>query len=137
MEKNIKLVYYGIITIAVIIYAVWIGSDETAASGFGLSLSYILMGIAILGALVSSGLFIKNNPKNAKKLLMVLGALVVVCGLSYAISDGVVLDEYADYDVTTVSKSKLIDMGIYLTLVLGFGAIILTVVTEALTLFKK
>ena len=137
MGKTGKMVYYGIIIVLVIAYVVWLASDSRAASGFGLNLTYVLGVLAVLGTLVSSVLYIANNPKNAKKLIIGVCVLAVICGVSYIASSGEVLDSYAKYDVTTVAKSKLIDMGMYLTSVLGVGSVVLAVVTEAVSLFKN
>ena len=137
MGKTGKMVYYGIIIVMVIAYVVWLASDSRSASGFGLNLTYVLGVLAVLGTLVSSVLYIVNNPKNAKKLIIGICVLAVICGVSYIASSGEVLDSYAKYDVTTVAKSKLIDMGMYLTLVLGVGSVVLAVVTEAVSLFKN
>ncbi|MDA8886367.1 hypothetical protein OAD66_05155 [Bacteroidia bacterium] len=137
MGKSIKMVYYAIVIVLIITYIVWITRDPNAASGMGLWISYILGGIAVIGTLVSSLLFIVNHPKNAKKLLIAIGALALICVVSYTMSSGDVLDSYADYGVTTTSKSKLIDMGLYLSLFLGIGAAALAIVTEAVSLFKN
>ncbi|MGB1037476.1 MAG: hypothetical protein ACPGYY_02435 [Bacteroidia bacterium] len=137
MGKNIKMAYYGLVIVLVLWYVVWIASDPIGASGLGLWISYILGGVAIAGTLISSVLYIKDNPKNSKKMLIMVGALLLICGISYAISGGELNDSYAKHGVETVSQSKRIDMGMYLTVFLGFGAIILAVATEAISLFKN
>lgn len=142
MGRGIKIGYYALVFVATIAYCIWVlTSDglmaESDASGFGLNLTYILAAVAILAALVSSVLFVINNPKGAKKMLIGVGALAVICIIAYTMSDGHLGPDYAKYDVTTESKSKLIDMGIYLTVILGVGSVILAVVTEAISLFKN
>ena len=137
MGKSIKVVYYAIIIALVIAYIFWITRNPSAASGFGLNISYILAAIAVVGTLISSVLFIVNNPKNAKKLIIGIVGMLVICGIAYAMSDGALGPDYEKYDVTTASKSKLIDMGMYLTVFLGVGAFVLAVVTESISLIKN
>jgi hypothetical protein len=142
MGKNIKMIYYTIVILAVIAYVYQIASsgspmEEGSASGFGLNLTYVLSFVAILGAVISSVLFIVHNPKGAKKILIGIGVLAVICIIAYSISSGELGPDYAKYDVTTESKSKLIDMGMYLTVILGLGSVVLAIVTEGISLFKN
>ncbi len=138
MGGRIKMIYYAVVIVAVLFYVIQLFTgDSTSASGFGLNFTYVLSFIAIAGALISSVLFITHNPKGAKKLLIGVGVLAVVCILAYTMSSGELGPDYAKYDVTTESKSKLIDMGMYLTLFLGIGSVVLAVVTETVSLFKN
>ena len=138
MGGRIKMIYYAVVIVAVLFYVIQLFTgDSTSASGFGLNFTYVLSFIAIAGALISSVLFITQNPKGAKKLLTGVGVLAVVCILAYTMSSGELGPDYAKYDVTTESKSKLIDMGMYLTLFLGIGSVVLAVVTETVSLFKN
>lgn len=138
MEGRIKMIYYAVVIVAVLYYVIQLATgDSNSASGFGLNFTYLLSFTAIVGALVSSVLYITHNPKGAKKLLIGLGVLAVVCILAYTVSSGDLGPDYAKYGVTTESKSKLIDMGMYLTLFLGVGSVVLAIVTETVSLFKN
>jgi hypothetical protein len=68
---------------------------------------------------------------------MGVGTILLVCLISYFISSGNLGDDYEKYNITTESQSRFIDMGIYLTLFLGFTAVISIVVSEAVALLKN
>jgi predicted membrane-bound spermidine synthase len=68
---------------------------------------------------------------------MGVGTILLVCLISYFISSGSLGDDYEKYNITTESQSRFIDMGLYLTLFLGFTAVVSIVVSEAVALLKN
>jgi len=78
-----------------------------------------------------------NSPKNAVKPLIGFGLILLVGVISFFVSPGEVLDEYIEFGIETVNQSKIVDVGIYLTLVLSAAAVVITLVSEGISLFKN
>jgi len=92
---------------------------------------------ALVSIVVSSVMYLINNPKSSKSLLIGTGVIAIICIIAYSASSGVIDESYEKYNITQVSQSKLIDMGLYLTLTLGVTAIVSIIVSEAVALFKN
>lgn len=137
MNKNLKMLYYALVILLVIIYVVWMIRSPYSSPDMGIMLAIILAVLAVGGVLVSFVGNIMNNPKSTKKLLIGIGAVVVISIISYAIAPGTVADKYIQYGIETVGQSKMVDVGMYLTVILGFGAVILAIASEAVTLIKN
>lgn len=78
-----------------------------AISNFGLILSYILLGAALLAALFVAVKGLTTNPKGAKVSLIFIVGFVLVFAISYGMADNEVLDAYKKFDITP-SMSKFI-----------------------------
>ncbi len=137
MFKSGRIIFYSVVVVLVFIFMILVSNDDYAGSEMGLWIAILLAFGAVLSIIVSSVIYLKNNPKSSKSLLMGVGTILLVCLISYFISSGNLGDDYEKYNITTESQSRFIDMGIYLTLFLGFTAVISIVVSEAVALLKN
>jgi len=100
----------------------------------GLYVMYVFLIVAIGAAIIFPTLNAIKTPGIFMKMLIAVGALVVVFGISYALSSSEVTPGQAALGVTT-SSAKLISAGLtmfYLTLVLAFGGLAYSEITKAL-----
>ena len=137
MFKSRRVIFYSIVVVLVFIFLILVSKDDYAGSEMGIWLAILLALGAVLSIVVSSVIHLKNNPKSAKSLLMGVGAILVVCLVSYFISSGNLGDDYEKYNITTESQSRFIDMGLYLTIFLGFTAVVSIIVSESVALLKN
>lgn len=137
MFKSRRVIFYSIVVVLVFIFLILVSKDDYVGSEMGIWLAILLALGAVLSIVVSSVIHLKNNPKSAKSLLMGVGAILVVCLVSYFISSGNLGDDYEKYNITTESQSRFIDMGLYLTIFLGFTAVVSIIVSESVALLKN
>jgi len=137
MFKSGRVIFYSIVVVLVFIFLILVSKDDYAGSEMGIWLAILLALGAMLSIVVSSVIHLKNNPKSAKSLLMGVGSIIVVCLVSYFISSGNLGDDYEKYNITTESQSRFIDMGLYLTIFLGFTAVVSIIVSESVALLKN
>lgn len=139
MGKIGKIIYYSIVVVLVIVFLAWLfgfDEDEFSGSGFGLLLGAIFAIIALLGVIVSSVLYIKDNPKSAINMLVGAGVILVLGLVTYLIAPGLITDHHIKYEMESVTKSKLVDMGLYVTITLSVVAVISILASEAVSLIK-
>lgn len=137
MNKIGKIIYYAVIVVAVLVYVIVLVGDDMAGSSIGITIGLILSAAAVLGTVLSSVMYLINNPKSAKSLLVAAGVLILVCVLGYTMSPGELGLDYDKYEITTSHQSKMVDMGIYLTLFLGVVSVVSILVSETIALFKN
>jgi len=137
MGKIGKIIYYSIVVVLVIALLVWLfGFDEYSGSGFGLLLGAIFAIIAVIGVVISSVLYIKDNPKSAVNMLVGAGAIIVIGLVMYAIAPGLITEHHIKYEMESVAKSRFVDMGLYLTIALSVIAVVSILASEAVALIK-
>ena len=137
MFKSSRIIFYAAVVVLVFIFMIVLSNDDYAGSEMGIWLAILLAFGAMLSIVASSVIHLKNNPKSSKSLFIGVGVIVLVCLISYFISSGTLGENYEKYNITTESQSRFIDMGIYLTLFLGFSAVVSIIVSEAVALFKN
>ncbi len=145
LGKILSFLTYGMIGITVILVAMFYLGGNVEGEAYPTPVNtdlllvwgMILFGIATLLAVVFPILQIITNPKGAGKGLMGLLALVVVVLISYALSDGTLLDlpGYTGPDNNPTSL-KFADTVLYTMYILGVGAILSIVGTEILRRFR-
>lgn len=101
-------------------------------ANYGIIICYILFAVAALAAILFPVLQLIQNPKNAKGALVGIGALVVVFGISYALSSDVNPSKM-EVSAETV---KQVGTGLYAFYILAIVAIAATVYSEVSKLFK-
>jgi hypothetical membrane protein len=85
-----------------------------------LNVAYIYFFVALLGALASTVLGAMAKPGSVKGSAIGIGAMVVVIGISYAMSSGEILSYYPQS--VTESAVKWSEAGLYTLYALFFGA---------------
>jgi small-conductance mechanosensitive channel len=140
MNNIIKIAFYVVVVLALFIgVAVFIWGDRNPAKGSSISLilAYTLLLVAIGFTVVASIGNMIQHPKSSVKMLIGIGAVLVIGLIGYAVSSGDVLDQWEKFGVTTSNQSKWIDAAWYLV----YGALGISIVgilvSEFSGLFKK
>lgn len=129
MQKGLNILMYALMLVGVLVFV--LAATETNMDGI-LYTSYAYFGVAILITLAGSVMGMARKPENTKNSIIGLVALIVVMGLSYAMSTG---DDYALYD-TTEGWSAWTDTLLYATLILSIGAIASWVYASVVKMFR-
>jgi hypothetical protein len=101
---------------------------------FGLYAFYVLLAVAVLAAIVFPIVNGIKSPKELKGSLIGLGVLLVIFGISYAISGSEVSSRQMSLGVDE-TEMKLIGAGIvmfYITLVLSIVGLIYSEISKAI-----
>ena len=131
-----------IVSLVILVWGFIKGYPESAASDNGtvdplLYWAYIMLGIALF-CVVVFGIMVAamNNPKSLIKLLIGLVAIVVVCGIVYAVSKGApavgLTTEQPD-----ASTLKLTDTVLNLTYLAGGLAILAIIAGEIISAIRN
>ena len=96
---------------------------------FGLILTYLLIGVAIIACVASPILQIKNNKKKTTKMIMPIMALVLILFLSFLIASNEVLPNYTDSNGALISAnlSKIVGgalISFYLLSLFAIGSVL-------------
>jgi len=100
-----------------------------------LIITYVLLGIGTLGAIIFPIINMVGDLQKAKRALVGIGGMAVVFLFSYLVSGNEVLDSYVKYNVTE-SSSQMIGAVLIMMYVLGLGSILLAVAGEIYKAFK-
>ena len=112
------------------------GDTNETLINIGLWASYILIAVAVLGILVFSVTNIFKKPRGAKGVLIGIGGLGVILGLSWAFSTGEDVNTmFAGLDVSEAT-SRRIGMGLTSFYILAALAILSIIYVEVTRLFK-
>lgn len=101
-------------------------------TNYGIIICYILLAVAVLTAVIFPIIQLIQNPKGAKGALIGIVALVIVVGVSYALSSG---DAAAHLEITA-EGAKQVDTGLFAFYILASVAILSLVYSEVAKLFK-
>jgi hypothetical protein len=104
---------------------------ESFIINFGLVLVYIMIGIAVVSALVFPIIFLVQDPKKAKGSLLGILGLAVIFVIGYLISGN---ELYPDLQDPTVSK--LVGGGIIMFYLMFVISIVAAVYSEVARIFK-
>jgi len=135
--KHISIVRYVLmaVSIVVILFGWILAKDEAAGIDLLLRWLYVVMGIAVVCVIVFSVYALLQNPKSAVQSLIGLGAIVVILGITWALSSGeTVVTPTKTY--TDVSMLKLADTSLYAMYVLLAGAVLAVLFGELRSFLK-
>jgi hypothetical protein len=99
---------------------------------FGLYAFYAAFAIAVLGTILFEILNLVKNPKLLVRTLVLIGILLTLFGVSYALSDSKLSQSAAA--MVTPTAGKLISAGLimfYITLFLAAGAVLYSEITKS------
>jgi len=111
------------------------GNVQTTA-GVMLSYTYLLAIIAAAAALVFSVIGMATNPKKAKSALIGIGALVVICAVSYVMSGNEIHSDAEGKLLADAGTSQLAEGGLIAFYILAAVAIGSIVFAEVSKIFK-
>jgi len=101
----------------------------------GLYLVYFLLGVGVFAAVGFPLLEMLRNVQAAKKSVMSVGSLLIIFGLSYALSGNEVLDSYQKFGITPGS-SKLIGASLIMLYITSILTLVLLIVGEILNALR-
>lgn len=132
------LIGIGILLILLMMFRVFDGNDPDYNNGVGIILTwaYILLGIAILTAVLMPLINIIQNPKNAVRSLIGLGAIAVVLIIAYVMSSDAPI-QLSGSITASPAELKWTDTGLYVTYILLGAAIASIVIGEIYSWVKK
>ena len=104
----------------------------------GLILTYIMIGVAALAAIVYPLMFLAKNPSKGKNALMGVGGLLLICIISYLLaSNDLMTFTGSEKFGMTAASTKRVGMGLITFYILSIGAIVAVLYAELGKLFKK
>lgn len=130
MKKALIFTLYGLLAISIILTVLTFALPDNGGVGIILTWTYILAAIAVLAVIVFPFLNIAQNPKAAMRSLIGLGIVIVVVGVSFALSSAepIMLSNKEIADNPT--DLRLTDAGLYTTYFAMVAAIIVTIYGE-------
>lgn len=97
---------------------------------FGLYLTYFLLGVAILAAVIFPIIYLVKHPATAKRSLIGVGIMVVILLLAYLISPA------TPQGNVSAGTAKMVGGGLVALYILFIGAIVVAIYSEVSRLFK-
>jgi len=97
--------------------------------------TYILLGVSVIGAIVFPIINMIGDFKKAKGSLVGIGIVAVLFIISYALSGSEVLESYEKFGVTATS-SRIIGASLIMMYIMSIGAIVMAIVGEVYKAFK-
>lgn len=130
MKKALSLLLYGLLAISLILTVLVFVLPDNIGVGIILYWTYLLSALTILAVLVFPVINIIQNPKAAMKSLMALGAIVVVVGVTYALSSSVPVPLSGGTVYTNVFGIKVTETSLFITYLAMVGAVVVTIYGE-------
>lgn len=136
MKKALSILLYALLAVCVVMLVLVFVLPNDQGVGIILSWTYILLGLAILSAVVFPLINLAQNPKGALRSLIGVGIVVVVVGISLALSstEPMPLSDKTTYDDTF--GLLVTDAGLYTTYIALAVAILVTILGEIRNSFK-
>ncbi|HIW53171.1 MAG TPA: hypothetical protein H9919_07115 [Candidatus Alistipes excrementipullorum] len=142
-KLNILLGILLAITVALLIYAIAAPHSDDfsaydASISFNLIWCYVLLGLAVLSAIVSAVFSTVQNPASIKGASLSFVLIVVVVGVAYFISAGhtVEIPDIANGGFFARTPTVIAETGIIVTYVALVAAILVTIGTEIYNALK-
>ena len=104
----------------------------------GLILTYIMIAVAALAAIVYPLMFLAKNPSKGKNALMGIGGLLFITVISFVLASGDIMTfPGSEKFGMTEASTKRVGMGLIVFYILSLGAIAAVLFAELGKLFKK
>lgn len=135
--KNLRLIFYIAIALITIISVFMIyGDSGEGGVNIGLTISYILMLVAVVASIGFPIIGIIKHPETGVKVLIGLGLLLAVFGLGYALSGNEVTFIYEKAGIDTPGASKRIGAYLKMMYIMFVGIIGVVIFSEIRSLIK-
>ena len=130
MKKALIFTLYGLLAISIVLTVLAFSLPDNRGVGTRLSRTSLLAAIAVLAVILVPLMNIAQNPKAAMRSLIGLGIVIVVIGVSFALSSAepIMLSNKEIADNPT--DLRLTDAGLYTTYFVMIAAIIVTIYGE-------
>jgi hypothetical protein len=141
MGNLIKNIYY-VVSIGLSVFfciAIYFVSKKGVGNmvSYGLILSYILLGLSVLVALILSAKGMVDKPKSALMSGIGLAAMIVVIVIGYSLDNHELADNYAEYGVKTKGLSGLIGGSLIATYIIMGLAVALALYAAVSDFIKR
>lgn len=106
---------------------------DIISEGLLINWCYVLLGIAAVSAIIFPLINMVQNPKKAKNALIGVVGLLIICGISYALSGSEIhmdVDGVELADAATSQKSEAGLIAFYILAVVAIGSIIFAEVSK-------
>ncbi|MDL2230524.1 hypothetical protein LJB87_01880 [Alistipes sp. OttesenSCG-928-L06] len=131
--KHIIWVRYILMTLCVVVVLMgWVLRDDVDLL---LNWMYVMLGLGVGAMVIMSVFSLAQNPKSAVQALLGLGVILVIIGISFALSNGTPLSTPTSY-YDNVAELKIADTGLYATYALLVGAVLAILLGETRNAFK-
>lgn len=120
MSKFTKYLLYILFAVSLVFIIGFFVNQDAMLDSF-LYYTYVLVGVALLAAIILPMINLLSNPKGLKKMLMFLLIAVVLLGVSYALASSDPLVVKVNVEASE-SALKLTDAGLILTYILSVFA---------------
>lgn len=137
---RIALLVLGVI-VAVLFYTAIGGHTEEEVAQLGqtdliMNFTKVLLGIAVVVAIIAPIIIMARNPKNAKGVLLGIVVLAILFFIAYFVAiDSIQSDAMQKHEVAQ-NTSKLVGTGIILTYILAGLALVLSALSGLTRMFK-
>lgn len=143
ISKGISLIFIALAAI----FALWLlyVGDKAIEGDLGLQnrllnpfiyTAYIALAIAIVLAIIFSIVNMISRPKNAIKMLVIIGVMVVVAFIAYSIAGNSFSELKLQSLKTTAETSRQVGAALYYTYIIGAVAVLVTIVSSIINIFK-
>ncbi len=126
-----KIVFMALLGVSALLSILFMAG--AVSEGLLINYCYLLMGVAAVAAVVFSILNMVKDPKKAKNALIGIVALLIICGIGYAMGGS---EEHFDIDgklladAATSQKSEGGLIAFYILAVLAIGTIVFAEVSK-------
>ena len=130
-NKLFKFILVGLLGISAILSILFM--FNVVSEGLLITWCYILLGLAAVSAIVFPLINMAQNPKKAKNALIGVVGLLIICGISYALSGSEVhmdIDGIELADAATSQKSEAGLIAFYILAAAAIGSIIFAEVSK-------
>ncbi|MEN6619055.1 MAG: hypothetical protein ABFC28_06110 [Rikenellaceae bacterium] len=135
MSKFVKYILYILLVISAIFIVAFFINQDAVLDSF-LYYTYTLIGIALLAVVVLPLINLFNNPKNLKKILTGVVAVVVLVGVSFLLSSGDPISSKPNMQASE-NVLRMTDTGLILTYILATLAFLSIVVGGVVNMFRN
>lgn len=127
MKKLLSILKYTLLALCVVAFVSLFFLGEDGGTNVMLIWTYILLGLTLAVSIIFPIVHLVQNPKGAMRSLMGLVIVVVVIGISYALSSDEPIMIGAGEMFTNSGALRITDVGLYTTY-FALGATILAII---------
>ncbi len=120
----------------VLFYTGMLGLKDGAGSSNLIILADLFVIVALVVLIVTPIYTIITNPQNLRKMLISVGALVVVLAVSYGLSSNAFTPQYLETYKITAETSKLVGTGLYATYITLGLSVVAILYSGVMNIFK-
>lgn len=133
-NKLFKFILVGLLGISAILSVLFM--FDVVSEGLLITWCYVLLGLAAVSAIVFPLINMAQNPKKAKNALIGVVGLLIICGISYALSGSEVHMDIDGIELADAATSQKSEAGLITFYILAAAAIGSIIFAEVSKMFK-